>query len=180
MIVKDNSVRLMRELVGNDLLRISLWKKRGATAPKSVVGHGQVEDQAPAVRCVLEVVADLHVAAPLACACRYAVLRADRVSGRANNGPSAPTIQSFALVPRGEPHGPWLNVTVSSRFDMMTSHVTAGPTSPRQNCLGSGRKSTSMRGSASTTVLLLCLTLVGRSVSQESYSGETCSAEQDG
>ena len=38
----------------------------------------------------------------------------------------------------------------------------------------------SMRGSASTTVLLLCLTLVGRSVSQESYSGETCSAEQDG
>jgi hypothetical protein len=38
-----------------------------------------------------------------------------------------------------------------------------------------------MRGAAaSTTVLLLCLALVGRSVSQESYSGETCSAEQDG
>ena len=87
VIVKDNSVRLMRELVGNDLLRISLWKKRGATAPKSVVGHGQVEDQAPAVRCVLEVVADLHVAAPLACACRYAVLRADRASGRAEQWP---------------------------------------------------------------------------------------------
>ena len=62
-------------------------------APKSVVGRGQVEDQAPAARCILEVVADLHVAASLACACRYAVLRADRVSGRAeNNGPSAPTI----------------------------------------------------------------------------------------
>jgi hypothetical protein len=30
------------------------------------VGHGQVEDQAPAARCVLEVVADLHVAATLA------------------------------------------------------------------------------------------------------------------
>jgi len=107
-----------------------------ATAPKAVVGHGQVEDQAPAARCVLEVVADLHVAAPLACACRYAVLRADRVSGRANNGPSAPTIQSFALVPRGEPHGPWLNVTVSSRFDMMTSHVTARPNKPTSKLLG--------------------------------------------
>ena len=37
-----------------------------ATAPKAVVGHGQVEDQAPAARCVLEVVADLDVSAPLA------------------------------------------------------------------------------------------------------------------
>jgi hypothetical protein len=35
-----------------------------ANAPKAVVG--QVEDQAPAARCVLEVVADLLVAAPLA------------------------------------------------------------------------------------------------------------------
>jgi hypothetical protein len=56
-----------------------------ATAPKTVVGHGQVEDQAPVARCVLEVAADLNVAAPLACACRYAVLRADRVSGRAEH-----------------------------------------------------------------------------------------------
>ena len=69
-----------------------------STAPKTVVGHGQVEDQAPAARLVFEVVADLHVAAPLACACRYAVLRADRVSGRAEQGPSTPTIQSCALV----------------------------------------------------------------------------------
>jgi hypothetical protein len=51
-----------------------------ATVPKAVVGHYQVEDQAPAPRCVLEVIADLHVAAPLACVCRYAVLRAARVS----------------------------------------------------------------------------------------------------
>ena len=29
-----------------------------ATAPKTVVGHGQVEDQALAARCVLEVAAD--------------------------------------------------------------------------------------------------------------------------
>jgi hypothetical protein len=61
--------------------------RRPGSAPKTVVGHGQVEDQAPAARCVLEVAAELHVAAPLACACRYAVLRADRVSGRAEQRP---------------------------------------------------------------------------------------------
>jgi len=37
-----------------------------------------------------------------------------------------------------------------------------------------------MRGSASTSVLLLCLAIFGRGAPQESYSGETCSAEQDG
>ena len=58
-----------------------------ATAPKTVVGHGQVEDQAPAARRVLEVAAKLHVAAPLDCACRYAVLRADCVFGRAEERP---------------------------------------------------------------------------------------------
>jgi hypothetical protein len=45
-----------------------------ATAPKTVVSHGQVEDQAPAARRILEVAAELHVAAPLACACRHAVI----------------------------------------------------------------------------------------------------------
>ncbi len=54
-----------------------------ATAPKPIVGHGQVEDQAPAARRVLEIAAELHFAAPLACACRYALLRPDRLSGRA-------------------------------------------------------------------------------------------------
>ena len=58
-----------------------------STAPKTVVGHGQVEDQASAARRVSEVAADLHVAAPLACACRYAVLRTDRVSGRVEQRP---------------------------------------------------------------------------------------------
>ncbi len=57
-----------------------------ATWTKAVVSEGQVEDQAPAARLVPKVGADLHVAAPLACACRYAVLRADRVSGRAEQG----------------------------------------------------------------------------------------------
>jgi hypothetical protein len=33
-----------------------------------------------------------------------------------------------------------------------------------------------MRGSTATSVLLLCLTLFGRGVPQESYSGETDSA----
>ena len=45
---------------------------------------GQVEDQAPAARCVLEVVADLHVAAPLALPLRRAEW--DRVSGRVEQG----------------------------------------------------------------------------------------------
>ncbi len=58
-----------------------------STAPKTVVGHGQVEDQAPAARRVLDVAAKLHVTALLACACRYAVLRADCVSGRAEQRP---------------------------------------------------------------------------------------------
>ena len=54
---------------------------------KTVVGHGQVEDQAPAARLIAHVVADFHVSAPLACACRYAVLRPDRVSGSAEHRP---------------------------------------------------------------------------------------------
>jgi hypothetical protein len=66
--------------------------------PKAVVGHGQVEDQALTVRCVLEVVADLHVAAPLACACHYAVLSGTVCPAVRNNGPRDPTIQSCALV----------------------------------------------------------------------------------
>ena len=44
---------------------------------------GQVGHQAPAAHLIAQVVADFHVSAPLACACRYVVLRADRVSGRA-------------------------------------------------------------------------------------------------
>ena len=49
----------------------------------AILGHGLVEDQAAAARPILEEAADLHVAAPLACACRYAVLRPNDVSGRA-------------------------------------------------------------------------------------------------
>jgi hypothetical protein len=51
-----------------------------AAAADSVVCDGQVEDQAPAARRILEEAADLHVAAPLACACCDAVLCADDVS----------------------------------------------------------------------------------------------------
>ncbi len=51
-----------------------------ATASDPVVCDGQVKDQA-AVPCrVLEIALDFHVAAPLACAGRHLVLRADRVS----------------------------------------------------------------------------------------------------
>jgi hypothetical protein len=73
-----------------------------ATARKTVVGHGKVEDQSPAARRVLEVAAELHVAAPLACACRYAVLRADRVSRPCGTA-------ALALLPSN--HAPWLHLS---------------------------------------------------------------------
>ena len=47
----------------------------------------QVEDQAPAARLITHLVADFHVTTPLDCACRYTVLCADRVSGRAEQRP---------------------------------------------------------------------------------------------
>ena len=53
-----------------------------AAAADSVVCDGQVKDQAPAARCVVQVVPDLHVAAPLACAGRDAVLGAYNVASR--------------------------------------------------------------------------------------------------
>ncbi len=34
---------------------------------EAVMGDGQVEDQAPAARCVVQVISDLHVAVPFAC-----------------------------------------------------------------------------------------------------------------
>ena len=46
------------------------------------MGHGQVKDQAPVACLILEVAVELHVTAPLACACHYAMLHADHVSGR--------------------------------------------------------------------------------------------------
>ena len=50
-----------------------------------------------------------------------------------------------------------------------------------QNLFGSVcARTRSMRGSACTSVLLLCLTIFGRGAPQESYSGETCIAEQYG
>ena len=51
-----------------------------AAAADPAVCDGQIDDQAPAARCVPKVVPDLHVAAPLACACHHAVLGADDVS----------------------------------------------------------------------------------------------------
>ena len=51
------------------------------------MGDAEVKDQAPAPGLIPEKMADLHIAAPLACACRYAVLRPDRVSGRAEERP---------------------------------------------------------------------------------------------
>ena len=69
---------------------------------------GQVEDQAPAARLVPKVVADLQVAAPLACACRYPVLRADRVS-----------VQPCGTGGQGQipsSRAPWLHMSELCRF----------------------------------------------------------------
>jgi hypothetical protein len=54
------------------------------------------EDQAPAASLVSQVVPKLHVAAPLACACRDSMLGADRVSSRAEErgkGPHHPVVR---------------------------------------------------------------------------------------
>ena len=55
--------------------------------PKPVMGDAEVEDQTPAPGLVSKIVADLYVAAPLACAGRHAMLCAHRVSGRAEQRP---------------------------------------------------------------------------------------------
>ena len=57
------------------------------------MGDAEVKDQAPAPGLIPEIMADLHIAAPLACACRDSVLCAHDVSG-----PITLTIQSCALV----------------------------------------------------------------------------------
>jgi hypothetical protein len=72
---------------------------RMATAPKKVVRDAEVEDQAPAARLVLKVVADLHVAAQLACAGHDPLLCVNRVCRAVRNrGPRTETIQLCALV----------------------------------------------------------------------------------
>ena len=67
------------------------------------MGYAEVKDQAPAPGLISQVVPNLYIAAPLACACRHSLLR---VSGSAeqqpqyalvahesvrNNGPNTPT-----------------------------------------------------------------------------------------
>jgi hypothetical protein len=51
-----------------------------AAAADSVVCDGQVKDQAPAASCIMQVVQDLDVASPLACAGRDDVLGAYNVA----------------------------------------------------------------------------------------------------
>jgi hypothetical protein len=58
-----------------------------AGRPKPVMGDAEVEDQTPAPGLISKIVADLDVAAPLACAGRHAMLSADSVSGRAEQWP---------------------------------------------------------------------------------------------
>jgi len=68
-----------------DVLRVCqspvlLWV---ATAPITFMCNAEVEDQDLAASLVSQVVVELHVAAPLASACRDSLLGADRVSSRA-------------------------------------------------------------------------------------------------
>ena len=60
----------------------------------------EVEEQAPAAS--LQVVPNFHVSAPLACACRYAVLRADRVSGCGTGGRALPPSNRAPWLPLSE------------------------------------------------------------------------------
>jgi hypothetical protein len=53
-----------------------------ASAADSVLFDGQVEDQAQAARCVVQVVPDLHVTALLACIGRDSVLGAYNMANR--------------------------------------------------------------------------------------------------
>ena len=93
------------EILGMRLQTVLLHVGAGAL---TVVCDGQVEDQAPAAHLIAQVVADFHVCAALACACRYVVLRADRVSGRAfllplldnrKSGQTSLTFSALKLLP---------------------------------------------------------------------------------
>ena len=62
------------------------------------VGDAEVEDQAPAASLVLQVVLDLHVAAPLACACRDSIFCVATVySHRTRSTQPTPAATSLAL-----------------------------------------------------------------------------------
>ena len=58
------------------------------------MGDAEVEDQTTAPGLISKIVADLYVAAPLACAGRHSMLCAHDVSGRAEQEPDPLTIQS--------------------------------------------------------------------------------------
>ena len=60
-----------------------------AGRPKPVMGDAEVKDQTPAPCLIAKIVAYLHIAAPLACACRDSMLCAHDVSGRAEQRPRA-------------------------------------------------------------------------------------------
>jgi hypothetical protein len=88
-------------LVGSDLTlrsntqrRIQILRVRQAPVllhvagrPKPVMGDAEVEDQTPAPGLTVEIVPNLHIAAPLARAGRHAMLGPYRVSGRAEQRP---------------------------------------------------------------------------------------------
>jgi hypothetical protein len=80
---------------------------RGSWTGRSLAARA-CSDQTPAARRILEEAANLHVAAQLACVCRYAELchhHQTLCQAVRNNGPNAFTIQSCVLVaPAGALH----------------------------------------------------------------------------
>ncbi len=71
-----------------------------AGRPKPVMGDAEVEDQTPAPGLISKIVADLDVAAPLACAGRHAMLSADsvfRTAGQKKRNIEAASHISFFL-----------------------------------------------------------------------------------
>jgi hypothetical protein len=68
------------------------------TVSREFCHDGRISSLAPCLLCapglIQKVVPNLHIAAPLACACRHSMLRAHNVSGRAEQRPQYGTIQS--------------------------------------------------------------------------------------
>ena len=70
----------------------------GGCLTQTCRGQCEVKDQAPAPGLIPQVVPNLFIAAPLACACRHSCCVRTTCPAVRNNGPSTLTIQSCALV----------------------------------------------------------------------------------
>jgi hypothetical protein len=81
-------------LCSNTQRRIQILRVRQAPVllhvagrPKPVMGDAEVKDQAPSFCLISQVVPNLYIAAPLACACSHSMLCAHDVSSGAEQRP---------------------------------------------------------------------------------------------